>query len=561
MKRILCLALAVVMLFGIAAMATPVSAASDEDAAYQRLTDPCEDVTVDFSAQTAPAGTMTYNTASTTAASEDEAVEWMRDLESGESYTKLSASQKLIDVIKDFEGFSATAYADNTQWTIGYGSYAGDIDDPKPSTKLTEAQAEALLIEQLETYEDIVNSYCKKIGKQPTQNQFDALVDLTYNVGGSWTSGNSVTSVLKNACTALELVRGFGAYSRSGGSVSYVHCNRRVREALIFLYGEYYRAYGGQNCKTGIEVVEDHDLPHFKVVIFKSGNGAFSSGKTDYASYYAEDEYYMEFATASRSGYTLTGWKISKVSNDDSSVEEYVIGEKISVYDKAEYNLQLTAIWTKGTVEVEPDPMPDDLIEDEEEEPEVTNQNETPFTDIHDGMWYYEAVKYVYDNGLMNGTTSTTFEADTTMTRGMLVTVLYRMSGSPTVTDEQRGCFGDIDGMYYEDAVAWAYTYDIVKGTDDSTFAPNDNVTRQDAVTIFYRYHVNYLGGDTCDGDLSRFADEDQVAAYAAEAMNWAVENGILTGSSEPDGLYLLPCEGLTRAQGAALLMRMDKLN
>lgn len=565
MKRFLCVALALVMLLGVFSVATPVGAATSDDAVPAGFgrTDATEDAVMPLVGSVAAEATMEIQA---TSDSSDEKVMWMRDLEDGESYTKMSTSQMMIDIIKDFEGFSATAYADNTQWTIGYGSYAGDIDDPKPSTRLTESEAEKLLIEQLDTYETVVNNYCKKIGKQPTQNQFDALLDLTYNLGGSWTTGKAVPNVLTNAVTELELVRGFGQFSRSGGSVSYIHCNRRIREALIFLYGEYYRAYGDQNCKTDVKVVSNDDLPHFKVVIFQSGKGKLSNGKTDYAYYYAEGEYYMEFPTATRSGYTLMGWKITKISNVSVSDQE-----KISIYDKAEYNLQLTAIWQQGNVEVEPDPIPDDLVGEEEEEdddtkvesvPGVSYVNETPFADINTNQWFYESVEYVYTNGLMNGTTATSFDPDGIMTRGMLVTVLYRMAGSPEVSDEQRGCFSDIDGMYFEDAVAWAYANGIVNGKGANTFAPMENVTRQDAVTIFYRYYVNYLGNaSSSGGDLSSFADAGQVAAYAMDAMSWAVDCGVITGSSENGGLYLCPGNNLTRAQGAALLTRLDRMN
>jgi len=231
-----------------------------------------------------------------TPAAAEEELYGMRDLKAGESYKEMESSQKLVDIIKDFEGFSATPYRDNTQWTVGYGSYCGDSSDPCPNIRLTEKQAETRLRKDLsKTYEPIVNKYCKSIGKQPNQQQFDALVDLTYNLGGSWTSGNAVTSVLKESCTALELVKGFGAYSRTGGKVSYTHVNRRIREALIYLYGEYYRAYGNQDCQSNISVIDNDDLPHYKVMIFKSGNGKFSNGKTDYADYYAEGDYFRSF--------------------------------------------------------------------------------------------------------------------------------------------------------------------------------------------------------------------------------------------------------------------------
>ena len=162
----------------------------------------------------------------------------MADIPEGKSYEKMTASQEMIDIIKDFEGFRSKAYWDNSQWTVGYGTRASG-----PDVTVTRSEAEKLLRKALtNTYEPVVNDFCKKNGKQPTQQQFDALLDLTYNAGGSWTTGSSVPNVVLNETTALDIVKGFGAWSRSGGGVSYVHVNRRIREALIYLYGEYYLA-------------------------------------------------------------------------------------------------------------------------------------------------------------------------------------------------------------------------------------------------------------------------------------------------------------------------------
>ena len=484
----------------------------------------------------------------------------MEDLD-GAEYVTMTSSQEMIDIIKDFEGFSATPYKDNSQWTVGYGSYCGDSSDPKPNITLTEDEAEVRLRKDLvKTYEPIVNDYCESIGKQPSQQQFDALVDLTYNLGGSWTTGTAVTSVLKEDSDALSIVKGLGAYSRSGGKVSYTHVNRRIREALIYLFGEYYRAYGNQDCKSDIEVVDNNDLPHYKVMIFQAGSGEFSSGKTDFADYYEEGEYFGSFPEATRSGYTLVGWEITKRSN--KSVDD---GEKISIWDTVEENLELTAIWEKGEFEVEPDEPPVDYEEPTEpEEPEMeqmpdveVDMDRLPFTDVSDDDWFRDAVSYVYRNGYMNGTSATTFEPAGAMTRGMLVTVLYRIDGSVPVSDEERACFDDIADAYYTDAVAWAYTNGIVNGVEDRKFEPDRIVTRQEAVTIFYRYCVDYsLMGVDSGMELEGFVDQDEVAGFAVDAFTWAVATGLVEGSEGPDGLYLNPTVNLNRASAAVLLQR-----
>ena len=485
----------------------------------------------------------------------------MADIPKGGKYQTMSASQEIIDVIKDFEGFRSKAYWDNSQWTVGYGTRASG-----PDVTVTRAEAEKLLRNALaNTYEPVVNDFCKKNGKQPTQQQFDAMLDLTYNAGGSWTTGTSVPDVVLNSVTALELVRGFGAWSRSGGSVSYVHTTRRVREALIYLYGEYYLAYGNQDCKSDIEVVSNDDLPYFKVVIFKTNSGKLSNGKTDYAAYYPVGEYYGSFIDATRSGYTLVGWKVTKRSND--SVSD---GQRISSWDRVEENLELTAIWEKGTFQVKPDEPPVDYeeptepTEPEPTEPELETMPEVeidmdrlPFEDVPENAWFRDAVSYVYRNEFMNGTSSTTFNPNGSMTRGMLVTVLYRIDGSVPVSDEERACFDDIAGSYYTDAVAWAYSNGIVNGVSASKFDPDRIVTRQEAVTIFYRYCVDYnLLGVESGLDLDGFADQENVAAYASDAFTWAVATGLVEGSVQGSGSYLNPTGNLNRAQAAVLLQR-----
>ena len=376
----------------------------------------------------------------------------MADIPEGGKYQNMTASQEIIDVIKDFEGFRSKAYWDNSQWSVGYGTRCSGS-----GVTVTRAEAERLLRKVIEdTYGPVVNKFCKEIGKQPNQQQFDALLDLTYNVGGGWTTGSSVPDVLTGPVTALELVKGFGAWSRSGGGVSYVHVNRRIREALIFLYGEYYLAYGGQDCKSDLEVVSNDDLPHFKAVIFKTTSGKLETGKSDYAAYYAEGEYYGSFIGGKRDGYTLVGWKITKRGNDSVSGDV-----RASIWDKAQENLELTAVWQKGNVVVKPEEPPVDYEEPSEPEmetmPEVEiDMDRLPFDDVPENAWFREAVSYVYRNEFMSGTSSTTFAPGGAMTRGMLVTVLYRIDGSAPVSDAECGCFEDIAGAYYTKPVAWA---------------------------------------------------------------------------------------------------------
>ena len=486
----------------------------------------------------------------------------MADIPEGGKYKTMTTSQEMVDVIKDFEGFRSKAYWDNSQWTVGYGTRGSE------GMTVTRAEAEKMLMNALaNTYEPVVNDFCKKNGKQPTQQQFDALLDLTYNAGGSWTTGSAVPDVVLNPTTALDIVKGFGAWSRSGGSVSYVHVNRRIREALIYLYGEYYLAYGNQDCKTDLDVVDNDDLPHFKAVIFKTSSGKLSNGKTDYAAYYPVGDYYRSFIDATRSGYTLVGWKITKVAND--SVSD---AERISIWDKVEENLELTAVWEKGTFVVEPEEPPVDLEEPTEptvpaepteptpeQMPEVEiDMDRLPFSDVPENAWYRDGISYVYRNDLMNGTSATTFSPAMSMTRGMLVTVLYKIAGSEPVSEQEMTCFTDIGGAYYTKPVAWAYSNGIVSGVTSTTFVPNRIVTRQEAIAILYKFCVDSsMASAQSSAVLNDFADLGQVANYARDAFSWAVSNGMVSGSSANGKVYLSPNTSLYRAQAAVLLQQM----
>lgn len=491
----------------------------------------------------------------------------MRELEDGESYEEMTVSQGIVDLIKDFEGYRATPYADNTQWTVGYGSWCGDISDPRPDIYLTEPEAEARLRRDLaRTYEPIVNEFCEDIGRQPSQQQFDALVDFTYNLGGAWTRGCRLATWLENPTTEMELVGAMGAWSRVGTDINYTIANRRIREALVFLHGEYYLAYGGGVFETELEVVDNDDLPYYKFTIYRANGGSFSSGKDYSLAFYKVGTRYGEFPAVSNSGENLKGWKITHVNNE--RLDEYeVIGPSSVVKN----NLVVRAYWGEGSFPLpEPEPIDPEPTEPEPTEPEPTEPEPTepeptepedpdalPFEDVAEGTWFHDAVKYVYENGYMNGISDIAFAPDAFMTRGMLVTVLHRMEGESAVAEEIKSGFEDISGAYYENAVNWAYANGIVNGVTDQTFEPERVVTRQEAVAIFYRYCVEYKKMEVESvADLSVFADVDQVAGYALDAFAWSVEAGLVQGMDGVGGMNLCPMGTLTRAQAATLLMR-----
>lgn len=177
-----------------------------------------------------------------------------------------------------------------------------------------------------------------------------------------------------------------------------------------------------------------------------------------------------------------------------------------------------------------------------------------PFADVAKGSWYYEGVRYAYENGLMSGTGEGTFSPDLPTSRGMLVTILYRLAGSPAVGSAS---FTDVaKGQWYADGVAWASANGVVSGYPDGSFRPNDTITREQMAAILYQY-VRIQGKlDDSRADLSIFSDLDSLSAYAKEPMSWAVAQGLFSGVSADT---LAPGGSTTRAQAAVILTAFSK--
>ena len=176
----------------------------------------------------------------------------------------------------------------------------------------------------------------------------------------------------------------------------------------------------------------------------------------------------------------------------------------------------------------------------------------TNFTDVEENGWYHTGVDFMVKNGFMNGVADDAFDVDGNLTRAQLVTILYRIAGEPESTATNP--FADVaDGQWYTTAVIWAAENGIVKGVNTTTFAPNDQITREQIATILFRY----AKAEKVEGKLAGFPDAGKVSDYAADAMAWAVEQGLINGISESDGkTYLAPQETATRAQIAVILMR-----
>ena len=177
-----------------------------------------------------------------------------------------------------------------------------------------------------------------------------------------------------------------------------------------------------------------------------------------------------------------------------------------------------------------------------------------PFADVAKGSWYYEGVRYAYENGLMSGTGEGTFSPDLPTGRGMLVTILYRLAGSPAAGSAS---FTDVaKGQWYADGVAWASANGVVSGYPDGSFRPNDTITREQMAAILYQYARIQGKLDDSRADLSIFSDLDSLSAYAKEPMSWAVAQGLFSGVSADT---LAPGGSTTRAQAAVILTAFSK--
>jgi uncharacterized repeat protein (TIGR02543 family) len=174
-----------------------------------------------------------------------------------------------------------------------------------------------------------------------------------------------------------------------------------------------------------------------------------------------------------------------------------------------------------------------------------------PFTDVKENDWFYDSVKYAYENDLMKGISNTEFAPDSDVTRAMFVTVIYRMENEPQTG---KCAFTDVEsGSYYENAVAWTNENGIVSGISEDCFAPNEPITREQMAAIIYRYAA-FKGYDITTSSNTSYTDNDNISDYAKDAVIWAAEKYVMTGNT--DGSFA-PKANTTRAQVASVFMRM----
>lgn len=429
----------------------------------------------------------------------------------GVSLLKNRSSDALIEFIQGHEGFVHYAVWDYAQYSIGYGSQTSSGDYPNG---IYRKEADRLMRWMLYDFESYVTSCESKLPAKLKQQEYDALVSFTYNVGPSWASSSyRLFRWLQSRTTDLELVNSMGTWCNAGGEILTGLVYRRMDEAQMFLYGDYKRDNGGNL---------------FQAINFRANGGTL--GPDGKIMYYFMGKPYGTFTGVYRDDYTLSYW--ADKNGTAYSPNQTAAGDKFLV---------LYAQWTQNTVTPGPVPIPADPLES--------------YTDIDKNAWYAEAVAYMVENGYMTGTSEGIFDPEGKMTRAMLVSVLYRISGK-TVSYEKT--FSDVaQDAWYANAVVWAKKTGIVSGVGDGRFDPEGKITREQLAVILYNFTKSCNYDVSAQGSLSTFPDSSKVSAWAKTGVAWAVGMGLLSGQTDENGkTYLAPLHTASRAEVASLLSR-----
>lgn len=495
-----------------------------------------------------------------------------------EGSSNMRASEEIISIIKSFEGFRATAYRATPGeefLTIGYGHYGADV---KEDMTITEAEADALLRSDMAEYEYAVNSFFNRHNLKYSQQVFDAVLSLTYNIGTSWMNANNyrIRNYLINGLDKyddIEIADSMGVICSAGGTIYPGLINRRIKETRIMLYGDY----------TGTS------SPDFVYLILNANGGTLNTGNR--VVIYSKGEIYGSLPGAYKDGSVLNCWQTAS-------------GVTIKSTDVARDSLSVKAIWKSGTPKefqltvnggtgtgkyaqgetVKIAPTGSDFLAWRSGDVKILSDGGTyslkmpasnltittisnydcagkfcpakNFKDIGADYWSHDAIDFVFENDLFKGYSDTAFKPTVTMSRGMLVTVLYRLNGSPSVNGYDDP-FSDVSSdSPYHDAILWGYHNCIANGFADSSFHPNDTLKREQLATFLIRY-ANYMGYNTSKyANISNYSDANLINDYADEAICWAVGSGIINGTS---ATTLSPQSGATRAQVATMVMRFVK--
>lgn len=514
----------------------------------------------------------------------------------------MQASPEIRDMIKKYEGAvldsngNHKAYQDVYGiWTIGYG-HTGYVPCKNANVTegmtLTQQEADDLLLYDLnEVYapsvNKFVNSHRDLYPNGFTQYEFDVLVSLAFGFGAYWIDyykdSYRLCKYLLNGIhnyTDAEIADAIVCLWSGLNGLLY----RRMEEARIFLYGDYdgtgpnqlvYLKFSGattvftEKQRNGnavacyIKGAPYGELPTAN----NSSSGYFAGWKTPSGKILKNTDIATESMTVSAtwSGtqpYTPTTYKLSVINGSGSGMYAAGTTVKVTPNDRAGYE------FTGWSGDVTPTKKSDGYYITMPSKNVTLTANyaaskciygaDCPsknFTDVPKNFWAHREIDYVVDLGLFKGTSTTAFSPETGMTRAMLVTVLYRLAGSPSVSGLKNE-FSDVVQNSYYNAILWAHKNHIANGFNDGTFRPNDPISREQFATFLQRFAANIYGMDTESAqhaNLGKFSDASEVDAAYRESMSWAVGEGIINGKTTT---MLDPNGGATRAQVAVILYR-----
>ena len=393
------------------------------------------------------------------------------------NYYTVKAGHKLALVVYTYEQGKAR-YSENYGITIDNHSLSAVIPVPEGTSAATMSAVGKKYSVTTSAENGTVSGLTENMVAEGTEVTLTATADSGYNFSGWTVNGQSVADGATHTFTITEnttIVANFTAQS-SGGHSS-----------------------GGSSSGSSTTVSAS-----------KSDNGSVSIDKTSAS----------KGSTVTVTVKAKDGYKLDKLTITDAK------GKTVEVTDKG--NGKFSFVMPEGKVTVTPTFVADNGGQTESKS----------FSDVKTGDWYADAVKYVTDKGLMNGTDDNQFSPNATTTRAMLMTVLARYAGEDTTGG----------ATWYEKGMEWAKAKGVSDGTN-----PNADITREQLVTMLYRY----AGSPKADGKLDNFSDSASVSSYAENAMQWAVANGIVNGSNGK----LNPQDNATRAEVAAILMRFCEMS
>lgn len=406
----------------------------------------------------------------------------------------MTSSEAVIEFIKEYEGFRSYVYWDGGNAYIGYGTIVYSKDYPNG---ISREGADALLREALAVKEAALNKAMDKYGFTLTQNQFDAMMSFTYNIGTGWMSTkNRIFRYLTEGAhnhTDLEMVNAIGAWCRQGGQIVRKLVERRLREAVMFVYGQY----------------DGFGTHEYRYIVYDAG-----AGEVEYSMvFYEYGKPYGPLQEAVRGGYTLTGWVTDS-------------GTAINAYTVANDNIAVTAVWTEGTVTV-----PADLTNPAEATPPAS-----VYSDVSEDDWYYDYVVKLSQSGIFSGFEDGTFKPDDNVTCGQALKLILRAVGFDV--QPQTG------GHWASGYLTLAESKGIANGADLGGL--DAEIDRQTVAELAAKsVGLPPLDPETVFTDTQ---DGFVLALYRC---------GILTGSGEAGGLMFHPDKSITRAELSAVLWRL----